>query len=76
MQDRTQERALKALARIVARDDLTPDERAAALRRWREETEKPSLPYRSYAGGTRPHGVSALKAGKLRRVQPTEDERG
>ena len=76
MQDRTHKRTLKALARIVLRDDLTPDERVAALSQWREEMENPSLPYRSYAGGSAPHGVSALKAGKLRRVEPTEDERG
>jgi len=74
MQDRTQERALKALARIVGDDDLTPEERAKALRRWREQAEKPQLPYRAYAGGSTPRGVSALKAGKLRRVERAEDE--
>lgn len=76
MEDRTQERALKALARIVGDDDLTPEERAKALRRWREQAEQPQFPYRGYAGGSKPHGVSALKAGKLRRVERAEEERG
>jgi hypothetical protein len=76
MDYRTKKRAVQTLARILLREDLEPEERANALRQWAEAHEPRAHEYRAYAGGTSPHGVSALKAGKLRRVRRAEGERG